>query len=189
MSSESHPYIFCSERLGFRNWVTGDLDAMAAINADPVVMEYFPSIQDREQTLLFIERMQRQFEDSGYCYFATERLHTKEFIGFIGLSQQDFESAFTPCIDIGWRLKQSAWNKGFATEGALRCLEFAFTNLGIEKIMSMAAVLNVRSQKVMLKAGMTKCGEFIHPKLANDERLRKCVLYEIVKKEIKTASC
>lgn len=174
-------YIFNSQRLGFRNWLPTDIDPMSEINADPLVMEFFPTLQSKEQTKEFIERMQNQFSEKGFCYFAVDKLEKGKFIGFIGISEQTFESDFTPCIDIGWRLSSKEWNKGFAAEGAKRCLEFAFQQLKLEKINAICPKANWRSESVMKKIGMKKEKEFIHPKLVEDERLRECVLYEKVK--------
>jgi RimJ/RimL family protein N-acetyltransferase len=101
------------------------------------------------------------------------------FIGFIGLSEKSFEAVFTPCIDIGWRLSTEEWNKGYATEGAKRCLEYANEVLKLEKIVSIAPKINLKSEQVMKKIGMEKVMEFVHPLLINDERLRDCVLYQI----------
>ena len=171
-------YLFTSTRLGFRNWLATDFDAMAAINADPKVMEFFPAVATKEETTSFIHRMQRQLADKGFCYFAVDTLENSEFIGFIGLLEQTFEAPFTPCIDIGWRLSSNAWNKGFATEGAARCLEFAFQDLNLQKVVAVAPKINIRSEQVMKKIGMKKIGEFEHPLLRNCERLRDCVLYE-----------
>ena len=172
-------YIFKSERLGFRNWLKSDLEPMAKINADEKVMEFFPDVSSKEQTLNFIDRMQSQFVEKGFCYFAVDKLDTNEFIGFIGLSEQNYKAEFTPCIDIGWRLKHSEWNKGFATEGAKKCLEYAFNNLKIEKIYSIAPKVNSRSEQIMTNIGMKKLYEFEHTLLINNERLKICVLYEI----------
>ena len=83
---------------------------------------------------------------------------------------------FTPSIDIGWRLKNSEWNKGFATEGAKKCLEYAFNDLKIEKKISIASKVNSRSEQIMFKIGMGKFYEFEHTLLKNNERLKICVL-------------
>ena len=122
-------YLFKSERLGFRNWRESDQKILAEINSDPVVMHYFPAVKSENETKTFIEKMQKQFSEKGFCYFAVDELEKGELIGFIGLSEQTFESDFTPCIDIGWRLKKEEWNKGFATEGAKGCLDYAFNHL------------------------------------------------------------
>lgn len=173
-------YLFTSERLGFRNWIDADVDVMSEINMNADVMEFFPALQSREDTQKFIERMQKSFERTGFCYFAVDMLEDAELIGFIGLAEQTFESDFTPCVDIGWRLHPKAWYKGFATEGAKECLDYGFNKLKLEKIVSMAPVINVKSIHVMEKIGMQKVSYFEnHPYLLNDARLKKCVLYEI----------
>lgn len=172
-------YIFTSERLGFRNWIKEDIPKMAALNADPKVMEFFPALVTEKQTAQFVEVKQKQFIENGYCYFSVEILENKEFIGFIGFSIQKFEADFMPCIDIGWRLAQKYWGKGFATEGAKRCLRFASEDLKIKKVISMASKVNVNSENVMLKIGMKKVKNFIHPNLLENENLKECVLYEI----------
>ena len=111
-------YVFTSERLGFRNRVDTDIEKMIAISGNKEVMEYFPSTATSENTQAFIVRMQEMYERTDFCYFAVDRLDSSEFIGFIGLSEQDFNAPFCPCIDIGWRLSPEHWNLGFASEGA-----------------------------------------------------------------------
>ncbi len=152
---------------------------MSKINSDEKVMEFFSNTQTKEQTIEFIERMQKQFTERGYCYFAVDKLEDNQLVGFIGINWQTFESDFTPCVDIGWRLNSIEWNKGFATEGAKRCLEYASNDLGIKKIFSITPKVNLKSEKIMLNIGMKKVKHFIFPALKDDERLRECVLYEI----------
>lgn len=178
-------YLFTSERLGFRAWQAPDMDAMQEINSDARVMEFFPALLTKEQTAAFIERMNRQLAEKGFCYFAVDILATNEFIGFIGLSEQHYPADFTPCIDIGWRLKSRVWNQGFATEGAKRCLEYAFEQLSIkEEVYAIAPKINLKSERIMQKIAMVKQYEFEHPLLVNEERLRTCVLYRGVSKAL-----
>jgi len=172
-------YLFTSERLGFRNWTEADVPKMAAINTDPDVMNYFPSLQDLSQTTAFIERMQKQYEDKNFTYFATELLSTREFIGFIGISIPTFEAEFTPCVDMGWRLDKKYWNKGYASEGAARCIGYAFEVLELQEVVAICPEVNKPSEGVMKKIGMSKILTFSHPLLQNDERLNYCVLYKI----------
>lgn len=172
-------YLFTSARLGFRNWKSDDLEIMSELNNDAEVMKFFPSTQNREQTASFIERMQAEFATKGFCYFAVDTLDNQELVGFIGIHEQTFEADFTPCIDIGWRLKKSAWNKGYATEGAKRVLEYAFQNLQLEKIYSLTPVINLPSENVMKKIGMSRLRTFDFPLFNDDDRLKKCILYEI----------
>ena len=175
-------YIFKSERLGFRNWTKDDLTEFAKINSDPEVMEYFPKTLTKQESSDFIDRLQKHYKKRGYNYFATEILETSELIGFIGLAYQVYQTEFTPATDIGWCLKKSAWGKGYATEGAKRCLEFAFNELGIHKIVSTCTIRNIRSENVMKKIGLVKKGEFNHPNLSDYPEYEKCIWYEIENK-------
>lgn len=172
-------YCFTSARLGFRNWLPGDITAMAAINANPEVMRYFPATQDREQTAAFIDRMQKLYAARGFCYFAVETLAEKEWIGFIGLAWQEYDAPFTPCVDMGWRLKPEAWGKGYATEGAKRCLHFAFNDLGLQQVIATAPRVNRKSVRVMEQIGMKPLLQFKHPALLAHPELELCVAYSI----------
>lgn len=176
-------YLFTSKRIGFREWTDDDTPLMLVLNQDPEVMKFFPDTQDLEQTRAFVGRMQKSQGERGYCYFAVDLLEKEEFIGFIGLLWQELESPYTPCVDIGWRLKPAAWGKGLATEGAKRCLKFAFETLNIDEIRSVAPVANEPSIKIMNKIGMNELGRFVYPPLKENEFLRDFVFYSILKEE------
>lgn len=172
-------YVFTSSRLGFRNWLPSDLDPLSDLNADPEVMRYFPSLKSRDETQSFISMMRSEFLQKGYCYFAVDLLQNSEFIGFIGLHEQTYPADFTPCTDMGWRLKKAAWNKGYATEGAKRCILHWFNIVGLNKIYATATSSNEPSFNVMRKAGMTFVKTFDHPKIDSKSALKRCMLYEI----------
>ena len=173
-------YLFTSSRLGFRTWCTEDIEQMAQINSDPEVMEFFPLLPSTKDTGDFIERMQQQYLKEGFCYFPVDYLDTNQFIGFTGLSFQNFDVDFTPCIDIGWRISKNYWSKGLATEGALACLKYARNELKLNKIYSMAPKINTRSIQVMKNIGMTFIKDFDHPNLVQYPTLVKCELYAII---------
>lgn len=179
METDKGKYLFTTSRLGFRTWSEKDLKPMARLNKDHEVMKHFPGLPSEKETEDFINRMISLFKEHRYCYFPIEHLKTNKFIGFIGLSLQEFNTDFCPCIDIGWRLKKDFWGKGLATEGALECLKYAQTQLGLEQIYSMAPKSNKGSIQVMKKIGMHFIKEFEHPKLENHTNLRSCVLYGI----------
>lgn len=176
--NETKKYLFTSDRLGFRNWALTDIDKMHEINSDKKVMEFFPGIPTKEQTAEFVNRMLNQFDAKGFCYFAVDKLDNNEFIGFIGLSEQTYEADFTPCVDIGWRIKSSEWNQGFATEGAKKCLDYALNQLKLEYVYSVAPIINTKSEHIMKKIGLKKQYEFEHPLLTHNNNLKSCVLYK-----------
>jgi len=172
-------YLFTSSRLGFRTWIDEDIQHMTLLNSDKEVMEFFPFLPSKKQTVEFIRRMQDQFLENGFCYFPVDHLETNTFIGFIGFSMQKFDSDFTPCVDIGWRINKNYWGKGLATEGALESIRYANDHLQLKRIYSMASKINSKSIKVMKKIGMTYIKDFEHPKLQENPTLKECVLFAI----------
>ena len=172
-------YLFQSDRLGFRPWKASDEVPFGQMNSDPLVMEFFPKMLTAEENRAFVKRIMDAFAENNSCFYAVDLLETGEFIGFIGFSRPRFEADFTPCVEIGWRLKKEVWGQGLATEGAKRCLEYGFDDLGFEEVFSFTATLNKRSERIMQKIGMSKIGEFDHPKIEKGHRLERHVLYKI----------
>ncbi len=170
-------YFFKTERLGFRNWIGNDEAIFVEMNQDKRVMEFFPSLLSSTETLAMIERIKKNINVDGFGFFAVDLLQTDSFIGFIGISRPRFESHFTPCIEIGWRLHPDFWNKGLATEGALACLRLAFKHF--DKVYAFTAKQNLPSERVMQRIGMIKEGEFDHPLIAKTSPLRHHVIYVI----------
>jgi len=144
-------------------------------------MEFFPSIKTAEETLEQILRLQGHIEKHGFGFFAVERKDNGQFIGFTGLAHPGFEADFTPCVEIGWRLNKQNWGFGFASEAATACLDFGFSQVGLDEIYSFTAVPNIRSEKVMRRIGMTMEGYFDHPMVDDGHFLKKHVLYKISK--------
>lgn len=171
-------------RLVLRNWKKTDLESFRQLNSDEKVMKYFPKILSSQETDEFYEAIQKEFRDYGFGLYAVEVKGNKEYIGFIGFHIATFEIDFTPCIEIGWRLKKEAWGKGYATEGAKACLKYGFNHLGFKEIYSFTAQINEPSQNVMKKLGMNYLRNFKHPKVDSDSNLSKHVLYNIKKRSV-----
>lgn len=177
--------ILKTERLILRSWRPEDLDPFAAMGADPEVMRYFPALLDHKETKALIARMDREFERNGFGWCAVEVPGVFDFIGFIGLSRPRFHTHFTPCVEVGWRLRRDAWGHGYATEGASACLKYAFGKLGLEEVVSMAVEANHRSRAVMKRLGMTRRPEddYGHPTIPFDHPLRRHVLYRLSRQD------
>jgi ribosomal-protein-alanine N-acetyltransferase len=170
---------FDSERLIFRDWKEEDLSEFRKMNADPIVMEYFTSTLTHDDTDAFVERIKDNMKLLGYGLFAVELKETGAFIGFIGFHKANLNLGFDPFVEIGWRLKKEAWGNGYATEGAKRCLEYGFAQLGFTEVYSFTSTLNTRSESVMKRIGMTKEMTFDHPRIDKGHALCRHVLYHI----------
>ncbi|NKZ05228.1 GNAT family N-acetyltransferase [Actinomadura latina] len=168
-------------RLLLRRWKDADREPFAALNADPEVMEHFPAPLTRAESDAMIERLEARFAESGFGFWALEVAGTGEFIGFTGLSVPRFHAHFTPAVEIGWRLARPAWGRGYATEAALRALRYAFEDRALAEVVSFTSALNLRSQAVMERIGMTRdpSDDFDHPLVDKGHRLERHVLYRI----------
>ncbi|WP_327103182.1 GNAT family N-acetyltransferase [Nonomuraea glycinis] len=170
-----------TDRLIMRRWRESDREPFAAMNADPEVMEHFPSPLTRAESDAFVDKIEWGFGEYGFSLWALEVRETGAFIGFAGLILQTFEAPFTPAVEVGWRLARHAWGHGYASEAGARALEYGFTEAGLEEIVSMTAVGNVRSRAVMERLGMTRdpADDFAHSRLPEAHPLRPHVLYRL----------
>jgi len=101
-----------SARLQLRPWRDEDLPGFAALNADPEVMEYMPKCLAREESDASAARMREGLTRYGFGWWAVEVPRVSEFIGVTGLSVPSYETHFTPCVEIGWRLARKYWGFG-----------------------------------------------------------------------------
>lgn len=172
--------VLTTERLILRPWREDDLEPFAALNADPDVMRFFPSLLDREQSDAMAHRLAGRIVDNGWGLWAAEVKDGAPFIGFIGLQPIPFDAHFTPALEVGWRLDKAFWGRGYAPEGARAALDYAFRTLGYDEVVSMTIPVNQPSQRVMQKLGLTRdpADDFDHPNLPDWEH-RRHVLYRI----------
>jgi RimJ/RimL family protein N-acetyltransferase len=170
-----------TERLILRDWCDEDLAPFAALNADPAVMEWFPSVLSRTESDAAAARIRVELAERGFGLWAVEAPGVAPFVGFTGLSVPRFSAHFTPCVEIGWRMAREHWGRGYAPEAARAALAFGSERLGLAEIVTFTATGNARSRRVMEKLGMTydPADDFDHPSLPPGHRLRRHVLYRI----------
>lgn len=139
-----------------RRWRDADIEPMARFNADPEVMRWIGdgTVRDLEQTRAWVARIEREWEDSGFGLFAVEVRQSGELAGFAGLTVPHFLPELMPAVEIGWRLGQSFWGRGIATEAASAALQFGLLTCELDRIVSIFQVGNGASERVMIKIGM-----------------------------------
>jgi RimJ/RimL family protein N-acetyltransferase len=142
-----------TERLILRQWRDDDIDAYAALCADPEVTRWV---------------------DEGFGLWCATAPPSDECIGFIGLATPRFLPEVLPAVEIGWRLAREQWGHGYATEGALTVMDHAFSTLGLDRLVSITRTENRNSWNVMQKLGMTLERTTTHPEYNFD-----VVVYEI----------
>jgi ribosomal-protein-alanine N-acetyltransferase len=168
-------------RLVLREWRDADRAPFAAMNADPRVMEHFPSVMTNPESDAFLDRLRERWAATGFGLWAVERQADRRFLGFTGLAAPTFEAHFTPAVEIGWRFVAETWGQGYATEAARAALGFGFEDLDLAEIVSFTVPANTRSRAVMERLGMTRdaADDFDHPRLPEGDPLRRHVLYRL----------
>lgn len=141
-----------TERLILRETVVADAPDLFEMNSDPEVMKYtgdiaFTSVSETEELI----RNYKDYAMYGYGRWTTVLKATNEILGFCGLKYlEDINET-----DLGYRWKRKYWNKGYATEAGIACLQYGFDQLGLEQIVAQVLEGNVASIRVLEKVGMT----------------------------------
>lgn len=124
-----------TERLILRTWRKEDAEAYFQINQDPKVIEFLRGPLTMEQVNDFIPAVNSHGDKHGYTLWAACLKETGELMGFIGLNYTDWESNFTPAVEVGWRLGSQYWGKGFTTPKGLKLLwNMALNSAALKKL-------------------------------------------------------
>ncbi len=140
-----------------------------------------PSVLTRVESDELIASIEARFTRDGFGLWALELRESGDLLGFTGLSVVPFAEHFTPAVEVGWRLRRSAWGSGYATEAARASLAFGFGELGLAEVVSFTTIANTRSRAVMERLGMSRSprDDFEHPLVPSDSPLRAHVLYRL----------
>ncbi len=170
-----------TERLLLRRFRASDRAAFAELNTDPRVTEFLAGALSRDESDALVDRIEAHFDEHGFGLLALEITGVAPFAGYVGLSVPRFEAAFTPRVEIGWRLAAEHWGSGYASEAARAVLAHGLYVVGLDEIVSFTAPANTRSRRVMEKLGMSRraADDFDHPALPEGHPLRRHVLYRI----------
>ena len=107
-------------RLILREWRDEDVDAWAAMSADPRVMEHFPSTYNRTQSEASAQRFRANLEHNGYGWWPIEVKNGAKFAGVIVLQEIPFAAHFTPATEVGWWLAYEHWGHAVCDRGRAR---------------------------------------------------------------------
>ena len=140
-----------TERLLLRAWRPEDFEDFARISSDPEVMRYIANglPATRSQAWRTMAVFVGHWSLRGYGLWAAEERGTGKFIGRIGL----WNPEGWPGLEVGWLLDRAYWGRGLATEGARAALDYAFTTLGADHVISVIDPANTRSIRVAENLG------------------------------------
>lgn len=146
-----------SKRLYFRNIVPEDCEEMFLLNADWEVLKYTGDVvfNSQYEARLFFEKYQIEtYQKIGFGRMTTIIKDTDEVIGWCGMKYHPHLNE----VDLGYRFHKRYWNKGYATEASIACLQYAFNHLNIEAVEAFAVKENIGSCRVLEKVGFNFIG-------------------------------
>jgi ribosomal-protein-alanine N-acetyltransferase len=149
--------ILQTERLLLRPIQIEDAEALFEMDSNPKVHLYLGNepLKDIEECYGYIKSIQNQYIQNGIGRFVIELKETKEVIGWAGLKFiTEEENGHNNFYDIGYRLQEKHWRKGYALEAATAWLDYAFTKMKIKSIYASAHVDNIGSNTILQKIGL-----------------------------------
>ncbi len=141
-----------TQRLILREMSLDDLDFVSSMLAHPEVIRYWPKCYNREEAADWINRQQQRYASHGVGYWLALDKSSNQPVGQAGLLVQQVDGVEE--IGLGYIMHRPFWRKGFASEAARACMEYAFTNLGRSRVIALVRPENIPSQGVALKLGM-----------------------------------
>lgn len=147
-------------RLRLRELEEGDLPALRRILQDPVAMRAYEGAFGEEEVLAWLRNQQRRYrEEDGHGLWAVLLKENEKMIGQCGLTYQSWGE--WRVLEVGYLFERAFWHRGYATEAAAACRDYAFERLGEEEVFSIIRDSNSASQRVAQRNGMTVRGCFV----------------------------
>lgn len=172
-----------TERLRLRSWEPADRAEFVRVTNTPAVMRWLGGVQDEQSMTSGFDRIDRYQRDFGHTFWAVERKADGALLGFCGLKRVNTPGAggLTGDYEIGWRLREDSWGKGYAKEAAIASLDLAFERFGAPHVVALTVRENEQSQNLMKRLGMHRREdlEFEDDDPGAPSELRWTVVYRI----------
>ncbi len=159
---------FESERLLYRSIEITDAEALFELDSNPNVHQYLGNqpLTSIDQVLGYINSLQNQYITNGIGRFAAVLKETNEVIGWAGIKFiTEPENNHVNFYDLGYRLQEKHWRKGYALEAAKAWLDYGFNEMNIQKMYASAHVDNVGSNTILQRIGMQQTSQFYYEDL------------------------
>lgn len=148
-----------TKRLYLRELQPSDREALSKILQDEQTMYAYEGAFSDAEVQAWLDKQLKSYQRNGFGLWAAVLKETGEMIGQCGLTWQ--ELAGEQVLEIGYLFQRAFWHKGYASEAAMACKNYAFEMLQADEVFSIIRDTNVPSQRVAERNGMTRCGEFI----------------------------
>jgi RimJ/RimL family protein N-acetyltransferase len=171
-----------TERFRLRTWDDEDEFRFYDVMNTPAVMRWLGGLQPREEWSAGYQRLRAYERDFGFTFWIVERSSDDAILGFCGLKRVNAPGAqFPGDIEIGWRLREDAWGKGYAKEAAIASLDLAFDRFGAPHVVAVTSAQNGPSQGLMIRLGMERREDldFVDERFAADNEVNPQIVFRI----------
>jgi RimJ/RimL family protein N-acetyltransferase len=146
-----------TERLVLRRFTAADVNNLVELDSDPEVMRFLTGGKPTPRNLIeqeYLPRILAYYERyEGFGFWAAIERSTGDFLGWFHFRPPD--SSRPEDVELGYRLRRSAWGNGYATEGSRALIRKGFAELGVQRVVASTYQDNLASRRVMEKAGLT----------------------------------
>ncbi len=149
-------------RLVLREFTRDDVDVLVELDSDPEVVHFITGGQATPREEIehdVLPRWLRFYTESpGFGFWAAQERAAGGFVGWFHLRPGEGHGPDEP--ELGYRLRRSAWGKGYATEGCTALIDRAFQDPGVRRVLAETMVVHAASRRVMEKSGLRAVRHF-----------------------------
>ena len=149
-----------TERLRLRHPRPEDAETLAAIFVDPEVMTHLGGPRDFGEMVADMQS-EAVAEPNPVDLWPLERLEDEQLVGYCGVVPKEVDGMQEH--EVIYILARSAWGNGYATEAAAGIIDYAFSTLDLDHVISMIHADNDPSARVALRCGMTHERDTVRP--------------------------
>ncbi|MES2961165.1 MAG: GNAT family N-acetyltransferase [Pseudomonadota bacterium] len=156
-----------------RPFQESDFDAWCEWVKSSEAIDYLSADFSEEKAKKILDKFIKSWQDFGFTKFAIFTHDSEELVGYAGFALLDDleinknirkfaykdDQEFSSDLELGYRLHKKFWGKGYASELAGALCTWAFKKFPINRIVAVTELLNIASQKVLLKNGFEYVGK------------------------------
>ncbi len=160
MAEDGSEFRHETERLILRDWRAEDWDEFWRVCNTPNVMRWLGGVANHDTQAEASARLEQYRCDHGFTFWVCERRDdgghlSGSFLGFCGLKRSNQPPGPLGMVEVGWRLREDAWGKGYAKEAAIASLDLAFERFSADEVIAITVPANEPSWGLMKRLGMT----------------------------------
>lgn len=158
-----------TERLILREMLLSDADALFEMDSNPKVHQYLwnKPLTSIDEVRLYIEKVRNQYLENNIGRFVVILKETKELIGWAGLKYNtEMVNNKIYFYDIGYRLNEKFWGKGYASEASFAWLDYGFNVMKIKVMEAAAHTDNIASNRILQKIGLKMTGQYLESNIS-----------------------